>query len=917
MTRFFAKIIRVSLHFVIVVSTLLPHRDLMASDKLFTVNFPRGEKFNTSSGATLNGEFKGILDKKSPQDQWEFFQLFLEAVKKNSSSFSVQEFVTVANLAKDLASSLVKDGTPNKAVEVIKNTLRIPGLPKQARTELFAYLQTLNPEKLSLPQLVDRLFGLPKEVRDKLSWKDSLLMDVCKLALLGDYTNRKYEVEQAFSSEKYSESLILAERLLEDISKDKVYLEPYLLKLEKACLLKIRELSNFFLAKKEGKADWELINLMNKVCLKEKNYAEALSDLLALMARGEVPRSWELDRVLFSDALNRSVSSLSDAIKELEVLTDRGLYLSGSIACNGYFKLLEWYLISFENDKLDKLLKVGEKEFFKEDSPYYSSYLFFLGASAYQRGAYAEACSILEEGLKKATGSCCFLADIWECLGCSLLRQSQHVRCQGQRKHLYSQAGFFFLKAYKNWARVESGVAWFLCKALQGDQESCTDFVRKEIQSMPFKEKNMTLNLYELFFSPPEEPHIYPFSLRKEKNIQSYLRDPLSIELMTLYEEIFASLVCLLPSKFEIKQREEISVLRELLDFNTSNKRSGKRFNGRTSLFSDEILSLIEETISFENTEKIGRSLREGCWETPFQEALNMLSAIRKKDLRTVDSFSNKYLSVASQCYAACVYGKKVIIDPSFFQEVSPLVRSYLFLIISKIPHCFDLCPIFLFETIFQSGVPYGDRLFFLLHPHFIGESSSETIYAAASYFPKKFPFSAFSSIAYYLSSLGRKSLEEKEGDLRKAVMNLVDFPYGLGKDAATSHARFIIRLALASVLMEKNTVSSLADATCILEELKEEIFSPTHPATISWRSDNPLAFYKAGHQVGSLLAKCYSLQNEEAALLSHLVESLENNLLLDVRMGKYFDGTLAASEELGEMAATTYYLASSKQHFS
>ncbi|WP_213358316.1 hypothetical protein [Chlamydiifrater phoenicopteri] len=908
-------------HWIIIVSILLSNpSSLLASSRTAhttSSGIKQGSKIKASSGAILNGEFKEVLERKSLQEQLAFFQTFLDVVKEPGAKFSVQEFVTAASLSKILASSLVKEGESDKAVEVIKNTLRIPGLPKQARTELMAYLQTLNPEKLPLPQLVDKLFGLPQEVQDKMSWQDSLLMNVCKLALLGDYTNRKYEVEQAFSSERYSECSMLAKNLFEDISTGKVYLDPHLLKLEKYFLLRIDETSKFFLAKKEGKTSRELMGLISKVCLKEKNYADALSCLLELIAKGEVARSWEVDRILFSDALNRSVSSLREAVQELEVLIDRGRYLSGSIACNGYFKLLEWYLKSCEQARLDSLLEAGEKEFFKEDSPYYSSYLFFLGARAYRQGLFAEAVSILEEGLKNSPNSSCFLSDIWECLGCSLLKQAMNIACETTRKQMYSRAEVFFLKAYKNWARTESGVAWFLCKALRGDQHSCFDFMRKEAQKMPFKEKNMILSLYGLFFSSPEELHLYPFSLRKEKNIKAFLQNRFSVEEMTLYEEIFASLLNLMPFSFDLEQREDLEVVKNLLDLNVSNKRPKEDFCARTSLLSNEIFSIVEEVVAFENTEKLDKSLQKNSWDKTSREALKVLVAVRKGNSFNVEGFDNKFLSMASQCFAACTQGRKVFFDEKFFLEASPLLRSYFLSIVSRIPNCFNLDFPRLFETLGKVEIAYGDRLFFLLQPYFLGCGSLEDIYLKAQHFSQKFPSSALASIAYYLSSLGRTSLEEKEKDLRAAASNLVNLPHGLGREAERAYIRFTIRRALVETLMEKCSPASLIDATIVLEELKEEFFSSTHPITGCWRMDNPTTFYKAGNQIGLLLAKCYALRNEEDALIDHLVESMENNLLSESRCGKHFDGTLAASLQLGEVFIANYGSVFPQESFS
>ena len=377
------------------------------------------------------------------------FDAFIGRIVKESASLSEKDWETASWLICEYIRGSLKRGEQELCIDLVTPLFSLATMPAKVKGRIRQVWQTLNPQGVSLKDLVHMLesCGYPS------SPQDQLMLSLYNMTLHSSYENKKAEILFAKEQKDYFEALCLCEELEESLATGECSPPPAVCDVEKAFLKKISLATRWEKEKAlEGQPSSELLLAY---CSAEESYAQAVEQLIKNIEKGDLDRTQEIDAILFAHALSQLPWEEALGEHELEVLISRGQYLTSVYAQNAYFTLLEHYFNKARIQEVARLLDCG-KLVFIEPHKKYPEYLFFLGKYWFHLKDFSQAEEIFSSVLRYA-----------DRLGVSLAETYEYLGCLACRKEQYSSAEEYFLKAYKGWGREEAGIGLYLLAALK------------------------------------------------------------------------------------------------------------------------------------------------------------------------------------------------------------------------------------------------------------------------------------------------------------------------------------------------------------------------------------------------------------------------------------------------------------------
>ncbi|WP_348663232.1 DNA-binding protein [Chlamydia vaughanii] len=776
----------------------------------------------------------------------EVFSAFVDRIIEEKTGLTPRDWETVASLTRQYVQISIKQEDRSASKEILRRLLSVVAIPPQVRSELRLSWQKLNPDGVSLRDLITQFrdIGSPRETLE-----DNLLLKLYSMTLHSSYEDHKQEILMMKERGNYEEALELCKKLSDSIEAGTCSPHPDVIAIEKNFLKKI-VLGLQIEKARENLESCE--SLLLPYCQAEKEYALSIENLVLRISRGEVNRAHEVDVILLAHALYKLPWDQQKGIRELEVLIDHGNYLQSTLLYYGYFSLLEIYHQNKNFPGMLQLLSAGESVFVSNHA-YFPEYSFFLGCYSYEKKDYAKSQEMFLSTLDHSTRLGVTLARVYEYLGC--------IACI--QKH-YSDAEDFFLRAYKSWSREEAGLGLFLTYALQGKVTLCEEFISQSHFSFSHQK---ILKFIDALFVKKEHA-----AISNVVKVCETLHSDREVSLSDLYHYFIYDMVkrykthdnnpilSLIDLKIDIAEQDYLSKAKE----NTKNPEYHRGLDlwltFRQGQLSKEYLPgklsenlLMEGSVSLENI------------------AFCCFDALYCKNSMSGDSLAKLFSQERSSLQ-------------SVIRLVWALTRSGYTTEDLKL-YCNNL-----------SLRPYGDRLYLLAYDIKEYLSGKDNALMHLSCFQELFPKSSLLSLAYYFQGLAESSMIRKISWFMKALHELSEVTMSGENAKAWTYIYYTVKLDLADAYLSFGNVSRAKE---VFEEVKGDWQTPNHPQLILIEEIDARVAMEMRWVVG--LAYAYEKLHEKEKLTQHLLEHIEKRLFETSSRREYFGEMLATTLSLCE----------------
>lgn len=672
-------------------------------------------------------DMHAILQGTAPCD--EAFGVFIDGVVEKQGSLSVQDWETVGILTQQYVQKCVRGGDREHAMGVLQRLLALVRLPKKVRKECLQSWQRLNPKNLMLKDLLEQLYNTEKIENPQ----DHLLLQVYNMTLHSSYEDQKQAILFAKEQGRFSEALSLCYRLSQSLDQGQCSIHPDLVEIERCFLDKIVLILQIEKGLSEQGAYEHWLTAYFDA---EEAYAEAIEALIMRIAHQEISRSQEVDSVLLAHALGKLTWDEPTAMKEIEVLIDRGNYLCSPISQYAYFSLLEMYYQQGNMHAIDQLLQAASGVF-GDQHAYSPEYMFFLGCSLYHQRRYREAREAFIFVCNHASRLGITLARTYEYLGCIACMYGDDLGAKN-----------FFLQAYKGWGQSDAQLGLFLVAAKLRDISLCQELMNHS--SFSFFHMDVLRKIETLFLKDggegmiPTASHIYG-NMVKSMIHEEEMKDVFRPVLGVLYSEI---------------RNKEIAWLKRTLQTYASPMHASMQTSSRNAL-QTWFAYITEGRVGLQRLyQQNGDPLLLCCYD-----------ALRGGDAHAVDML------------------------PQFFSSSCSYVQSVLRLAWLHVRRGRKVPEVF-FDRL-DSRVD-GDRLYFFVYDFEAYVSRQSDAWEHLVAFPELFPNSSLLPMVYYVLGVGDASLVRRVHWLKKALEEFAMIPVGSTHAKSWAYMYYQLQLSLA-----------------------------------------------------------------------------------------------------------------------
>ncbi|EQM62328.1 hypothetical protein H359_0976 [Chlamydia ibidis 10-1398/6] len=691
------------------------------------------------------------------------FSEFVDRILEDKLILSPRDWDTISHLVQQYARKIMKKGDKSAGQDEIKRLLVVATIPPNVKNSIRLSWQLLNPEKVSLGNLIPQL-DIPLNWVNNL--EDKLLLKLYNMTLHSSYEDRKQEILLTKECGKYDEALKLYSLLQESIEDGTCSPHPDISEIETHFLRKtFLELH----LRKSSEENVDFGDLLLRYCRAEDDYRHSIDRLVDKIAGGLVNRSSEVDTVLLAHALYQLPWDYDQGIRELEVLIDRGRYLYSTTAQYAYFTLLQTCQDRGDLQTMDYLLSLGERVFLPNHH-YYGEYNFFLACYYYASHSYSE-----------AKDKFLLLLDSHINLGTTLGKVYEYLGCIACRENKLREAEDFFLKSYKNWGREEAALGLNLVLGMQNKVNEFEKF-SKEI-ALSFINQEIIQRIRGTFLNT---------SINKSRVMKSCncVAGGVDVDLEQIYHDFIYDMF-----------------VRSSRDYSTP------------------VLCLINEIIDHVEEECLTSVLRE-INESDYRKLFSLWLDVRKNDLYYSEpgclSFSS-YEDIIRYCYLALYKTDPSAINalPQFFKEDHSSLQSILRLIWSVTKSKVEPYPSTHFDDL--DSRLYGDRLYLLMYSMEDYLSGQEDALIHLDKFPNLFPTSSLTALVYYLQSCAETTAISKISWLVKSLDEFSQVTLSRDNVVAWTYVYYMIKLDLADACLDFGDIKR---AKMLFEEVKTDYFS-------------------------------------------------------------------------------------------
>ncbi|BAE80907.1 conserved hypothetical protein [Chlamydia felis Fe/C-56] len=771
----------------------------------------------------------------------EAFSAFVDRIISDKTILSPRDWETVALLTRQYVQVRMKQEDRSASKDIVRKLLSVVTIPPHIRSEIRLSLQRLNPDGVSLRELITQFHNIG---RGRETLEDNLLLQLYSMTLHSSYEDRKQEILIMKERKNYDEALVLCEKLSHSVAEGNCSPHPDVSDTEKIFLKKIILGLKIEQAREAG-ASCE--SLLLPYCQAEKDYAQSIDQLVLRISQGKVHRAHEVDVLLLAHALYTLPWNQEQGIRELEVLIDHGNYLQSTLLYYGYFSLLEIYHQEKNFSAMQRLLAAGESVFIPEHA-YFPEYSFFLGCYSYEQQDFIKSREIFLSILDHASRLGVTLARVYEYLGC--------ISCQEKK---YCEAEGFFLRAYKSWSREEAGLGLFLSYALQKKTALCEEISSKSHFSL--LHRKILKSIDALFIKKDHG------SLSYVVKVCESLGSNNRVSLDHLYHYFICDMI----------------------------KRCGNHSDS-------PIFSCINLQIDRAEQEYLQKAIEQSI-DPEYCRALTLWLAFRRGELSKEVPY-DKQISppssledIAKCCFASLYYKQPQAIRflPSVFSKQRSSLQSIVRLVWALIRPASGGENLNLYCDNLDLRL-YGDRLYLLAYDISDYLSGNEAALLHLSGFQELFPHSSLLSLVYYLQGYVESSMIRKVGWFIKALDEFSEVTLSGENAKAWTYVYYTLKLDLADAYLALRDTSRAVE---VFEEVKGDWKTENHPRVMLIEESNNRIAMEMRWVSG--LACAYEQLNEKDKLAQHLLDHIETRLLEMSSRREYFGEMITTTLSLCE----------------